>query len=221
ATGEMGIIASHSHGDSQPLKVPEKGAPNIGLISLKKFAACYGVHSAMEATLNLIKSHDIKIADIGKIIVRVKADSAKTLSTRSISNHMAARFSLPYAVASAAIRGDQSSLEDFEEPAIFDKDVLELMKIIEIVADPDLTDFHSRTGGFPAHVEIKTKDASFDQRIDYPVGSMQRPMTWQEIEEKFIALTTPHFSIDRQQKILEAGRDISKLISLEELTSLF
>ncbi|MEZ5758543.1 MAG: MmgE/PrpD family protein [Emcibacteraceae bacterium] len=220
ATGEMGIVASHGHGDGQPLIVPEKGTPNIGLISLKKFAACYGVHSAMEATINLKKNHNIQINDIRKIIVRVKADSAKTLSTRSISNHMAARFSLPYAVASAAIRGEQSSLEDFEEPAIFDKDVLDFMDVIEIIADPALTDFHVRTGGFPAHVEILTKDASFDLRIDYPVGSMQRPMSWQEIEEKFIALTTPHFSEVQQKKILEAGKDISKLKSLDELTSL-
>ena len=171
--------------------------------------------------MDMVKNYNIQITDISRIIVRVKADSAKTLSTRTITNHMAARFSLPYAVASAVIRGERSSMEDFEGPAIFDKDVLKMMDYIEIVADPELTDFHVRTGGFPAHVEIRTKNSSFEQRIDYPVGSMQRPMSWQEIEEKFTLLTTPHFSADRQSQILRAGKDISKLKSIGELTDLF
>ncbi|MBT7581753.1 MAG: MmgE/PrpD family protein, partial [Kordiimonadaceae bacterium] len=149
-TGEMGIVASHSHGDAEPLSVPSGGAPNIDHIALKKYASCYGVHSAMEASIDLVKEHDISPNDIKKVVVRVKADSAVTLSGRNITNHMAARFSLAYAVSSAIIRTDQTSPEDFEEPAIFDKQVLALMEKIEIIADPDLTQFHVDTGGFPA-----------------------------------------------------------------------
>lgn len=219
-TGEMGIVASHSHGDAQDLIAPQSGTPNIKNISLKKYACCYGVHSAMEASMELCINNQLSADDLEKVVVRVKEDSAKTLSTRSITNHMAARFSLPYAVASAIIRSKNSSMHDFEEPAIFDQTVLNLMEKIEIIADPDLTNFHQKTGGFPAHVEIYTNNISVEHRIDYPVGSSQRPMSWDDMEAKFIELTDGHFSHQQQQEIIAAGKTIDTLNDINFLTQL-
>lgn len=219
-TGEMGIVASHSHGDPEPLIVPEKGAPNIRFISLKKYAACYGVHSAMEAASTLVIDHDIEIAKIKNIIVSVKEDSSKTLATRKITNHMAARFSLPYAVALAITRKTNLSISDFEEPAIFDKTVLKLMDKVDLVADPELTSFHHETGGFPAKIEIILENSSVNHRIDYPIGSAQRPMSWNDIEDKFIELTQGHFKEEKQQHILNKGKHIQDLGSICELTAL-
>ncbi len=219
-TGEMGIVASHSHGDAQALEAPISGTPNIRSISLKKYACCYGVHSAMEASIELCTSHQLSPDDLDKIIVRVKEDSAKTLSTRSITNHMAARFSLPYAVASAIVRKNNSSMHDFEEPAIFDQTVLDLMQKIEVVADPELTDFHKLTGGFPAHVEIHAGNLTVNKRIDYPIGSSQRPMSWDDLEKKFIELTKDHFSSEQQQIFTDVGKSLATTQDIGHLTRL-
>lgn len=219
-TGEMGILASHSHGDAQALEAPLSGTPNIRSISLKKYACCYGVHSAMEASIELCTRNQLSPNDLDKIIVRVKADSAKTLSTRNITNHMAARFSLPYAVASAIVRKDNSSMHDFEEPAIFDQTVLDLMKKIEVMADPELTDFHRQTGGFPACVEIHAGNLSVENRIDYPLGSSQRPMSWDDLRSKFVELTKDHFSTKQQQNIMTAGKSLATMQDIGHLTRL-
>ncbi len=219
-TGEMGIVASHSHGDGMPLMVPKNGAPNIKYISLKKYAACYGVHSAMEAASDLIQKHDPDIAEIKKVVVRVKQDSAKTLATRNITNHMAARFSLPYAVATAIIRCEKSSIHDFEEPAIFDESVISFMKHIEIVADGELTRFHHETGGFPAIVEIHTQSDVFQERIDYPIGSSQRPMSRDDLTFKFQELTSSHFSSAQRKTITQKAMNLADLDSICQLTAL-
>lgn len=220
-TGELGIIASHGHGDGEMLQTPMSDAPNMGAIALKKFAACYGVHSAMEATIDLVSEHQLKPEQIDKITVGVKADSAVTLATTVVSNHMAARFSLPYAVASAVIRGLNSSEKDFEEPAIFDQDVIGFMDKIEIIADKELTDFHVKTGGFPAHIEIHTLGEKKEKTIHYPTGSMQRPMTWDDLKEKFSALTKDHFPQETLMKIMECGNSLHEIENIRDFTKLF
>lgn len=220
-TGDLGIIASHSHGGGEALQTPKEDAPNMGAIALKKFAACYGVHSAMEATMDMMVKNKINSSDIIKIMVHVKADSAVTLATRKITNHMAARFSLPYAVSSAAIRGINSSEKDFEEPAIFDGKVINFMNKIHIIADQDLTDFHVQTGGFPARVKINTNEGVFEKTIHYPIGSMQRPMNWNDIQKKFTALTNDHFSKDQLEQIVKCGKSLAELNNIREFTKLF
>lgn len=220
-TGEMGIVASHGHGDGKPLLTPVSGTPNISHISLKKYACCYGVHSAIEAAKEICKINNIIHSDIEKVSVYVKADSAKTLSTRNITNHMAARFSLPYAVASAIVRQDRLSMHDFEEPSIFDKTVLNLMDKIEVVADPELTDFHIQTGGFPAKVDIWVERIKCSQRVDYPVGSYQRPMSWNDLGVKFSELANAHFKDQQLVHILTVARNLSNIENISNFTELF
>ncbi len=59
-TGERGIVASHTHGDGAALETPTTGAPNIACFALKKYAACYGVHTAIEAALRLRDEYGLK-----------------------------------------------------------------------------------------------------------------------------------------------------------------
>lgn len=219
-TGEFGIVASHAHGDGEKLETPKEGTPSIGAIALKKFASCYGVHSAMEATINLVEENKLLASEITNICVRVKADSAVTLSGRTVSNHMAARFSLAYAVASAAVRSNETCADDFEEPAIFNPDVIKLMESVEIIADEELTQFHKETGGFPAHIMINCGSVTYEKRIDHPIGSMQRPMSRDDLEAKFTDMTKQHFSSARLSEILDCSRDLENLKDVNQLTDL-
>jgi 2-methylcitrate dehydratase PrpD len=200
-SGEKGIAASHAHGDAAPLEAPSGGAPNIEFVALKKFAACYGVHSAMEAAIQLLDKTGWTADSLDRVVVRIKGDSAVTLSGRAVTNHMAARFSLPYSVASALMRADAPSIRDFEEPSIFDRDVLAMMDRIELVADPELTKFHEKTGGFPAIVELYREGQMAEARIDYPVGSAQRPMSWDDLASKFRELTEGRWNCDTSREI--------------------
>lgn len=219
-TGEKGIVASHAHGDPAVLVAPVGGTPNIGSVALKKFASCYGVHSAMEVAINLVTEYNLTPDSIDTVVVRCKADSAVTLAGRNISNHMAARFSLPYSVASAVVRAGNSSIFDFEEPAIFDKNVLAFMERVTLQADADLTAFHDEVGGFPGLVEIHVGDTVYRDRIDYPVGSIQRPLSWEDITAKFVEVTGDHWPDDRRRQIIETAKGMAGLSDIRDLLRL-
>ena len=217
-TGERGIFASHAHGDARPLVLPAHGAPNVRDAALKKYAASYGVHASVEAVLTIMAAQTLRPDEIQKIIVRVKDDSVETLSARTLANHVAARFSLPYCVASAAMRG-RCEIADFEPDAIQDRGVRDMMTRVELVADPALTDFHRQTGSFPGEVELVTARGRFALRIDYPRGTRQRPMDSHDVDAKFRALTARRFSREAQDGFLALARGLEGLADVGELTA--
>jgi 2-methylcitrate dehydratase PrpD len=219
-TGDRGIAASHAHGDAAALVAPKRGAPDIANVALKKYAACYGVHTAMEAASGLAAENGLSPGDIDEVVVRIKADSAVTLGGRTIANHMAARFSLPYAVASAVCRGSGASMHDFDEPAIHDAAVLAYMDRVRVVADPELTRFHDETGGFPAHVELHAGGKVHERRIDYPPGSFQRPMPRGELEAKFAELTEGRWPAGGRDAFVATAARMADLGDIRELTRL-
>lgn len=218
-TGERGILASHAHGDALPLETPSGGTPNLRHVALKKIPACYGCHSAMEAAAWICANNGLTAADVERVTVAVKADSAETLSGRKITNHMAARFSLPYCVALAITRGSPG-LADFEAPAIHDDAVLSLMTKIHLEPDVELTEFHRRTGGFPARVTVGAGGGRHERRVDYPLGSFQRPMTPADLEDKLTALTDGHWSEPRRRQVFDKSWRLAELDDVRELTAL-
>ena len=219
-TGDRGVLASHAHGDAQALSIPPGGVPDLSAIALKKYPASYGVHACVEAVIGLMNDHGLSAEDILGIVVRVKSDSASSLASRTLANHMAARFSLPYAIASAAVRR-HCTLDDFEEAAIGDADVLAMMDRVEVLADRELTEFHQLTGGFPGDVEIRSARATIRRRIDYPIGSQQRPMSKGDMAEKFRALTKGHFSKEMQDEVLVAMAALGQIDDVKNLSRLF
>ena len=82
-----------------------------------------------------------------------------------------------------------------------------MMDRIELVADPELTQFHEKTGGFPAIVELYREGQMTEARIDYPVGSAQRPMAWDDLAGKFRELTEGRWNHDTSQEIETRAAD--------------
>lgn len=147
-TGEHGWLASFGFDSAQPEQLLiDPLAVDLAAYAIKAYPACFGCQSAIRAALEGGAALDL--AQVTRVRVEVNQGSASSLSTRVIGNHLAARFSLPYAVASALVR-QRSVLEDFEPAAIEDAQVLAFMPRIEVVASPELTAQQQATGGFPA-----------------------------------------------------------------------
>jgi 2-methylcitrate dehydratase PrpD len=162
-TGEHGWLASFGFGTEQPERLlGDPLAADLDSYAIKPYPACFGCQSAIRAALMLAER--VPLADIERVRVEVNQGSASSLSTRSIGNSLAARFSLPYAVAGALVRR-RSGLDDFESPAIEDPAVLDFMARIELVASPELTAQQQATGGFPAVVRVFQAGQQVDVQV--------------------------------------------------------
>lgn len=157
-TGHRGWLASYGFDTARPEilaeTLPERAVRSY---AIKRYPANFGCQAVIRAALAL--RDQAAIDDIDDVRIRVKTSSAQSLSTKKIVNHLAARFSLAYAVASALARG-HCVLDDFEPPALSDPVVLKLIDRCTIEGDAKLEAIHQDRGVFPGHVSIRRTDGS-------------------------------------------------------------
>jgi 2-methylcitrate dehydratase PrpD len=93
----------------------------------------------------------------------------------------AAKFSIPYCVATALVKG-RVGLEEFTAESIQQPDLLELAKKVNYELDPSL-DYPRH---FTGHVKIFFKDGRVIEEIQpHARGSMEAPIPPEEIQSKF------------------------------------
>jgi len=156
--GPRGWAASYGFGTEEPerLEAPP-GSVDLGAYALKLYPVNFGAQCAVRLALDL--AGGAAPDGIARAVVSVKTSSAESLSTRALPTHVAARFSLPYAVASALARG-RSVLADFDDAAIADPQVRALMDRVEIRGDDALERAHLARGVFPARLELHLADGT-------------------------------------------------------------
>ncbi|MGC2616456.1 MAG: MmgE/PrpD family protein, partial [Terracidiphilus sp.] len=201
--GKEGL--THCYGPEWRLNLLTDGlgeAWRITQCGMKFFPTEALTHSPISAVLDIVKSNDLKPADIQKVQIRSLARAADILSdpskydphTKETADH-----SLPYVIA-AAIVDRQVTPAQFEMSRIMDSEIRAQLPKVEVVADPDIEKV------FPALqrviVNITTRDGSvFSKQLDYPKGDPRNPLIDSEIEEKFAALAEGVLSTASQKKL--------------------
>jgi 2-methylcitrate dehydratase PrpD len=153
-------------------------------VAIKPIPACHFTHAAADAAVAL--SGKVKPADIKSVDVLVPAEVIKTVcepeeNKRAPVNSYDAQFSIPYIVATGLLRG-RFTLDELEDKAIADSEVLALARRVNYAADPAST--------FPKHYtgEVIVTLASGDKirhREGVNRGCADRPLTNDEIETKY------------------------------------
>lgn len=156
-------------------------------VSYKPWPSCRGTHAHIEAALHLRASHGFHPA-------RVKAMHA-TISPiwqmlcepaeqkRAPRTEIDAKFSLPFTVATALVRGGVS-LDDFSREALADPAVLRLASRLGWEVNPTWT-FHDSTAGT---LTIELDDGQhLHHTLDRPLGHPSHPLGERQTREKFAA----------------------------------
>lgn len=156
-------------------------------IYTKPYAACRHCHPAIEAGLNIYKQAQ-------KDGLRIVSDVVKCVNVYTyklaIAGHdhsdiqgvSSAKMSTPYSVSSALLRGD-AGMNAYAEEALYDTDIIQLMKKINVKLDLDLNNLCPKKR--VAVVEVQFFDGcSYSSRVDYPRGEPENKMEDDELESK-------------------------------------
>lgn len=163
-------------------------------IAVKPFPACHFVHAAADAAIALHRQ-GIDIQKVQQVAVLVPAGVMASVcepiaaKRRPVSEYDA-KFSVPYAVASGLLRGSLG-LKDLRPDALTDEQALSLMQRIDCIEDSDTT--------FPRHytgeVRVTLADGSvLAHRERVNRGHAERPLSNDEVRDKFFDNATLHFS---------------------------
>jgi 2-methylcitrate dehydratase PrpD len=156
--------------------------------SFKVWPACGGSHPAIDATLQLFANNAITADDVAELTI------ATTLGTYSLctplelrrapQTPMDAKFSIPYSIAVAAVTGDVT-LKDFFQESLQRPEILAFAQRIDAVDDPSLA---IRKAALPARITVRTHSGqTFEQRCDQPKGVWPYSrLTAEEVIDKFM-----------------------------------
>ena len=149
----------------------------------KPYASCRYTHPAVEAAIHLrdrVNAEDVKEIDIKTYDLAVSGHDHT-----EIPGSYSAKMSIPFATAAGLVYG-KAGLQEFTEEAVREKKVLELTKKIQVSSDDELS------AAFPgvqaAIVTIKTKDGEYTDRVDFPKGEPENPLTDEEFKSRYDGL---------------------------------
>lgn len=181
------------------------------------------IHSAIDAVIDLVKTHGIKSQDIAWIEARtfpMAMDLCGIQEPRTLSE---AQFSIPFALAIAAIDG-QVSLPQLTEKKLNDPVVRELARKVRGSVDPEFAAI-GYSGGKnlfqSAKVAIRTNDGKeYHQQVNHHKGCPQNPLTREELLEKFRSLASRVLPKFRVEEIIDVVENLEKLDSISKLARL-
>ena len=191
--------------------------------SVKPHACCRYKQGPIDCLLKIMDENDITADDIETVTLGVltagfplivQPEEAKC-NPNSIVD---AQFSMPFGAAVAILYGkaglDEYSLENINSPV-----VIKMMRKVSCVSNKDLDREFPRK--WPASATVITKGGQvFAVEIDYPKGDPENPLTWDELMDKFKKLTSPIFTVEKTNSIIDRVMNLEKEKDLKALSKL-
>jgi 2-methylcitrate dehydratase PrpD len=196
--GEKGFLRAMAQG-GDPSRLTEGlggGTFRILETAFKAHAACYHIHSSIDAALLLREKHRPDPKSIRSVTVRLYGAAYRLLQPVQPTSPYAAKFSVPYCVATAMLHGGVGP-DAFTETRLADETIQALLGKIRLVHDPALDAAYPDQ--WPAVVELETAAGSDAMRVDIPRGDRQNPMSEVDLLTKFNALAAALPPVDRRR----------------------
>ena len=224
--GKFGLFNVYHRGEYSNetlLRDLGKYFPMVNL-AFKKFPACSATETAVEATLELVEEHNISLEDVEQIYVHVSEYSRNCCEPLEFKQNprsiVDAQFSVPWVVATALIKRT-FTIDDMAPEAINSPIVRDAARKVIPVVDMEVTGQDI----FPAIVEIKMKgsDTVYTKRENIPTGHPNKPMSWEELTNKFkdCALHGRRRLTDQKiEYLIQVLRDLENVDDVAEIIGL-
>ncbi len=173
--------------------------------SLKAFPTEALTHTPITATLKAVSEHNIQPEQIKEVLVTTTARAYDILfdpakyepDSRETADH-----SLPYCIA-RAILDREITITSFDDDHLQDPRLKALMPKIKGEADAEFESMFPTKQ--PARVVIRTTDGQeHSVYLERPKGSPREPLTEEELDEKFTALTDAYLTDEGRRRIRDA-----------------
>lgn len=155
----------------------------IAETSFKAHAACYHTHPAIDAALALRATHQLAPGHIERALVTLYSAAVDLLGGVELSSPYAAKFHLPFCVATALVYGSVD-LNAFSEERLKDPAILALLPKIELRREEAFDRLYPER--WPAVVEVVTKvGETYQASVEHPKGGPRNPLSEGELVAKF------------------------------------
>ena len=215
--GEHNVFEAFSTHENFPALTQELGSRyEIEHTGYKFYAACRAIHSPLDVLFELIAEHRFTHEDVAQITVWLPGASFTVVDNNLLTTHNL-QFIMAAALVDGTITRTQTTPERRADPLLN-----EIKERVLLVRDDSLAEIHPEIGILgPSRTEVKLNDGcKFTVVRDNARGSVTRPVSDADIENKFLQMATQVISPDRARQIASIVWNLENTSSMRELTSL-
>jgi 2-methylcitrate dehydratase PrpD len=190
-------------------------------VAFKSYPACWGPHPTLDAVQTLVQRHDIQVGEVRRIVVS-GARSLLNFFDSAPQTIPDAQFSIPYPVAMLLLR-QPPGYAWFTEENMHSPEVRAVASKVEFVHDEEAeVEFSSRNLKRLVRVRIELEgDRSVEEVVEATRGDPERPLSAQEVKDKYLGLTAPVLGATKAQRLLGLVEDLEQLDDTAKLAELF
>ena len=183
----------------------------------KLHACCRFNHFALDAVMELRRVHRLEASAVGKVEI-VTIPFAVRMSEPAPATSLAARFSIPWAVAAALVLG-RTDPSAFDETALGDARIRDLARRVVITTDPAMSP--RRVDAPTARVRVMLRDGrTLEETTTVVRGDALSPVPRDEITAKFLALASPVLGDAQARKVADTVAETDTLEDIRALTEM-
>ena len=181
--------------------------------NIKRWTVGSPIQAALDSVLELIRAHHIKADDVEKLVVRVSTSGAATTNNRSMPD-----ICLQQMCAVMLLDGIVTFESAHDEKRMRDRKVLALRSRIELIGEEALQRLLPERHGI---AEFTLKDGRHVRHHTTAVrGTVQNPMTHEEVDEKCYHLMAPVLGKQRARKLCDTVWSLEKIKDARKLRPL-
>lgn len=194
--------------DIKCLELKENDFMGINNVYFKLYAACRHCHPSIEAAFKIRRRRVLKSNEIKEIKITTYRYVLGKHDHTEIHGISSAKMSIPYCVVIALLLG-RVGVEEFNLQLINDPLIISLVNKVSICDNEEINSLVPQMR--PAIVKIITYEGDcYEERVDFPKGEPENPLTDQELFDKFNSLT--HYANKTES---ESKRIIDCVMNLE------
>jgi len=212
--GERGFLEAFSDETHAEALVEGIDRPYDLKIEFKPYSCARPIHNAIDCALEVREQDGFKVEDVERIDFERHPDWARYHQNKTPRTYHEAQVSLPFSVAVALIEG-KALLKQYSDRNIRNPQVKRLSEITSISEDASLP------RGVSCRMTATLRGGrKLTAQVDYPKGSIENPMSDDEMRTKFESLANPVIGEKRARALAEQVQDLERVADVSELLKL-
>jgi 2-methylcitrate dehydratase PrpD len=188
-------------------------------VSIKPNPSGSLTHPGMTTMLELILKHDIKPEDVDHVDVGTNHNMPNALIHHRPTNELQAKFSMEFCMAILLLER-RGSLPEFTDGVVNRPDVKAMIEKVNFGIHPE-----AEAAGYDKMttiIDIYLKNGTvISERSDFGKGSPQKPMSYDDVADKFYGCADfAKWDSNKAKALVEAVRELENIKSVRELTLL-
>ena len=174
-------------------------------------------HPAMTLLRKWVREEGVTPDRVSQVRLRTNANVVNTLLHDRPATWLEAKFSLPFNAAAILVRG-RAGLAEFTDAVVANPAIQAMMDRIDFAAFDRIEAGYANTTTL---VDVELDDGrTLSGRVDFPKGSPQDPMSYDEVAEKFAECADyADWPEDKAARIVELVRDFEAMPDVRALTA--